>query len=371
MEKLGRDQKRLDDEQGKWEKRARMSTPEPLRKNRLFLLALVVGVAALGVGVAGFFVYEPLRYVAFVDILAFGYAVVVAVRHVDLLSSLERSSRRLGLVDERREKLQRQFDLETSMVRRTMMDLSVEKPGQIINQYNKKNKLQAEIDKARQLLDEKRKGSSLGEAEEKKRQELQEEIDEIEAQNFGQAGDYLGAPEGEDPNGLGAGAPPGQATTSYGEVDLSAQPAADPCQIMVKAAEDLFLTGRDRLEQTLAPRASQYIAALTNQAHPQLIFGPGGVIQCMDASSGGAVDFSLLPAATQDLVFLGLKLTIIELYSRQQPVPLLLDDPFKRISPDRHELLSQMLADVGKLTQVVLFTSQMTMAQHATASFRL
>jgi energy-coupling factor transporter ATP-binding protein EcfA2 len=405
VEKLRRDQKRLDDEQGKWEKRARMSTPEPLRQNRTFLLSLVLGVVALGVGVAGFFIHESFRYVALLDIPAFGFALVVAVRHIDLLSSLERSSRRLDLVDGRREKLKRQFELETSMVRKTMMDLSVEKPGQIIEQYNRRNKLQAEIDRARRLLDEQRKDSSLGEAEEQRRK-LQEELDAIEGQmvgagsmmmnpsemertiqalrdklqriesgepvsDLGPADGYLGAPEGEDPYGLGVGAPPGQAMASYGEVDLSAQPAAGPCQTMVKAAEDLFLTGRDRLEQTLGPRASQYIAALTNQAHPQLIFGPGGVIQCMDAGSGGAVDVSQLPAATQDLVYLGLKLTIIELFSSQQPVPLLLDDPFLKISPDRHELLGRMLADLGKLTQVILFTSQMTMAQHATASFRL
>jgi hypothetical protein len=414
-EKLQRDLKRLDDEQGKWEKRARMSTPEPLRRNRLFLLGLLLGVVALGAGVAGFFFYEPLRYVALLDILAFGMATVVAVRHIDQLSSLERSSRRLGLMGERREKLQRQFELETSMVRKTMMDLAVENPGQIIEQYNKSNKLKAEINAARKLLEDQQKDSSLTEAKEK-RQRLQEKIDEIESRlvgaggmmmnpsemerkiqvlrgklqrietgepaepagDFGQAGGYIGAPEEGDPYDLGVGAPPGAAypasppgqLPTYGEVDLSSQPA-DPCQSMVKAAEDLFLTGRDRLEQTLGPRASQYIAALTNQAHPQLIFGPGGVIQCMDAGSGGVVDFSRLPAAVQDLVYLGLKLTIIELYSRQQPVPMLLDDPFKRISPDKHDLLGRMLADLGKLTQVILFTSQMTMTQHATASFRL
>ncbi len=411
-EKLKRDQKRLDDDQAKWERRARMSTPEPLRRDRLFLIGLALGLAALGVGVAGFFVFEPLRYVALLDIPAFGLALVVAVRHIDLLSSLERSSRRLGLVEERREKLKRQFELETSMVRRTMMDLGVEQPGQIIEEYNRRNKLQAEIDRARREQEEKRKDSSLEEAEQK-RDKLQEEADAIEAQmvgasgmmmnlsemerkiqalndklkriesgesasEFGQADGYLGAPEGEDPYGMGVGAPPGAAypasppgqMPSYGEVDLSQRPE-DPCQTMVKAAEDLFLTGRERLEQALGPRAGQFIAALTNQAHPQLIFGPGGVIQCMDASSGGAVDFSNLPAATQDLVYLGLKLAIIDLYSRKQPVPLLLDDPFKAVAPDRHDLLGRMLAELGKLTQVILFTSQMNMASHADASFRL
>ena len=86
-------------------------------------------------------------------------------RHIDLLSSLERAARHLGLVDERREKIQRTFELETSMVRRTMMDLSVEKPGQIIEQYNNRNKLQAEVEKARKQLEEKQQDSSLGEAE--------------------------------------------------------------------------------------------------------------------------------------------------------------------------------------------------------------
>ena len=411
-QKLQKDLKRLEDDKERWEKRARMSTPEPLRKNRVFLLSLLVGVLALGAGVAGFFVYEPLRYVALLDILAFGVATFVAIRHIDLLSTLERASRRLGMVDERREKIERTFEMETSMVRRTMMEMKVEKPGQIIEQYNQRNKLQVELDAARKQLGEKQKDSSLDQVE-ARRKELQEQIDGIEsrlvgagammmhpqemerkidalseklhriesgepapdsgqAPDFGQADGYLGAPPDEDPYGLGVGAPPGQAMPSYGEFDLSASPdAADPCQALVKASEDLFLTGREKVEQTLQPQASQYIAALTDQAYPQLAFGPGGTVQVMDSSSGSAVDFSMLPAATQDLVYLGLKFAIIELFSKQQPVPLLLDDPFKRIPSKKHALLSQMLADLGKLNQVILFTGQMTMARHATASFRL
>jgi ABC-type uncharacterized transport system ATPase subunit len=66
-----------------------------------------------------------------------------------------------------------------------------------------------------------------------------------------------------------------------------------------------------------------------------------------------------------------LKFAIIQLYSQQQPVPLLLDDPFAGIPSKKHALLSQMLAELGKHTQVILFTGQMTMARHATASFRL
>jgi uncharacterized protein YhaN len=406
QQKLKKDLKRLEDDKARWEKRARMSTPEPLRKNRVFLLSLLAGVLALGAGVAGFFVFEPLRYVALLDIAAFGVATFVAIRHIDLLSTLERASKRLGMVDERREKIQRTFELETSMVRRTMMELKVEQPGQIIEQYNKRNKLQAELDEARKQLEAKSKDSSLDEVE-SRRKELQAQIDEIDAQlvgvggmmmhprdmerkidalaeklhriesgepasDFGQADGFLGAPASEDPFGLGVGAPPGQSMPpSYGEVDLSGPTAADPCETLVKASEDLFLTGRDKVEQTLQPRASQYIAALTDQAYSQLAFGPGGTIQVMDSSSGGAVDFSMLPAAIQDLVYLGLKFAIIELYSRQQPVPLLLDDPFKGIPSKKHALLSQILAELGKLTQVILFTTQMTMARHATASFRL
>jgi len=404
-QKLKKDLKRLEDDKGRWEKRARMSTPEPLRKNRVFLLSLVAGVLALGAGVAGFFVYEPLRYLALLDIVAFGVATFVAIRHIDLLSTLERASRRLGMVDERREKIERAFEMETSMVRRTMMEMKVEKPGQIIEQYNRRNKLQAELDAARKQLEQQQKDSSLDQVE-SRRKELQEQIDEIEGQlvgagammmhpqemerkiealsdrlhriesgepvsEFGQADGYLGAPEGGDPYDMGVGAPPGKAMPSYGEVDLSASPSADPCQTLVKSAEDLFLTGRERVEQTLQPRASQYIAALTNQAYPQLAFGPGGSVQVMDSSSGGAVGFSMLPVTAQDLVYLGLKFAIVELYSRQQPVPLLLDDPFKRIPSDKHPLLGQMLSDLGKLTQVILFTGQANMAQHADASFRL
>jgi uncharacterized protein YhaN len=145
----------------------------------------------------------------------------------------------------------------------------------------------------------------------------------------------------------------------------------DPARKLMKLAEDLFMMGRDRLEPMLAARASQYVSALTQQAYPQLIFAPDGSVECLDRSSGGTVAFSYLPAATQDLVYLGLKFTVIEACSRQQPVPVLLDDPFNRIAPNLYDVMGRMLAVIGNHTQVILFTTQPAWSQHAGASFQL
>jgi len=56
---------------------------------------------------------------------------------------------------------------------------------------------------------------------------------------------------------------------------------------------------------------------------------------------------------------------------RKNPVPILLDDPFQTISPNLFELLGRMLAGLGKMTQVILLTSQPTWSRYATKAFKL
>lgn len=437
-EKLDRDMGRLDEEQQRWEKRAQEEAPGPLKRNHLFLIGLAVGMVSLAVGVAGFFTFEPLRYVALLDIAGFGLAMVMAVRHIDKTGSLERSQARLSMIDERREKLQRQFDLESSIVRKTMQDVGVDNPAQIIEQYNRRNKLQAELEEARQNLEQKKAESGLEEVSAKK-QALEEQIAEIEgklagasglmmspremerklaalrerlqiiesggtppaASSAGQdiqaagaggideygnvdlggdtAGDMLGvgAPPGAAVDGFGAGGPPGAALHPKGKPGLPRVAAAalpvetlDPCQRLVKLAEDLFLGKREQVEPMLAPRAGQYLAALSGQTYTRLGFAADGSVQCSEAS-GTPVSFAQMPAAVQDLVYLALRFTVIEAFSHKQPVPVLLDDPFSRLPANLHDLTGRMLAGLGGSTQVIMFTGQSSWSQYATASFHL
>ncbi|HUU00333.1 MAG TPA: hypothetical protein VM425_02725 [Myxococcota bacterium] len=421
--KLDRDKARLNDEQEKWDKRANQAIPGPLTQDRNFVLGLSLGLGAIGVGVLGFFLEEYLRYVALLDIAGFGLALVAAVRHIDRSQAAQRSQARLAMIDERREKLQRQFDLESSIVRSTMVQLDVSDPQQIIEQYAARNKVAGALEKARQDLEAQKNDPAFAETESQQAQ-LRAEIAELEEKLAGAGGLMMGPKEmerrigliedklartesgapaaseqtdgwlggedpiqvsGNDPYDLGVGLPPaggrppGASLHKPGGHGLPPSPALEssgprpgsgPFDRLMKKADDLFLVDRQRIELMLAPRAGQYLSAFSAQAQTQLSFGPGGLIEVADGT-GSRTAAATLPAADQDLVYLALKLAVIENACKQQPVPVFLDDPFGGLPAGLQDLLGRALANIGSQTQVVLFTREAAWAQHATASFQL
>ena len=145
----------------------------------------------------------------------------------------------------------------------------------------------------------------------------------------------------------------------------------DYCQHLIKLAQDLFVCDMDKVTQMVGTRCGQYLMALTGQKYNQVVFDAKGEMLCVDSATKENVAFSALPPAVQDLAFLSLKFSIIENFSRQRPVPVFLDDPFKTVPANLHELLGRMLAVLGKVTQVVLLTDQANVAQHAQAKLQL
>jgi len=149
-ERHARDLARLDEERERWENQAEGSLPAPLLRNRNFQLGLAGGLVALLAGTAGFFTLESLRWIALLSIPAFGVVVIAAMRHIDQIMSAERAEIRLGLLDERRKKLERQFELESSIVKRTMERVGADSPERVIEMYAKRNELLEAIQQAEQ-----------------------------------------------------------------------------------------------------------------------------------------------------------------------------------------------------------------------------
>jgi hypothetical protein len=200
-ERHARDLARLDEERERWEKQAEGSLPAPLLRNRNFQLGLAGGLVALLAGTAGFFTIESLRWIALLSIPAFGVVVIAAMRHIDQIMSAERAETRLGLLDERRKKLERQFELESSIVKRTMEQVGADSPERVIEMYAKRNELLAAIQQAEQ--DVAKQQAQVGQANlEQRKAELQSEIDGIESELASMSGLMMSPSEMERKLGL-------------------------------------------------------------------------------------------------------------------------------------------------------------------------
>ncbi|RLB57243.1 MAG: hypothetical protein DRI34_07970 [Deltaproteobacteria bacterium] len=408
-----RDSKRLEEECQRWEERSRESKPPPLVRDRFFLLGMGLGMLALLVGVAGFFLEEYLRWIALLDIPGFGVALFSALRHIDAGESVERAIRRLELARERQEKIDREFELATTIVRKMMAEFGVEKPAQILEQFAKRNELLAKLEQARAEL-AKLRADPTYEQNAARQEELRQRIGELEKRLEGAAGLMMSpqemerriglleqklaggagpaaGPEGRQPEGdgddasafaFGPGAPPGAmrqpaaagARLPPSALELAAEPAAgasgDHFQVLMKLADDVFLVERERIEAMLAPRAGQILAALSSSRWAGLSFVAGGAVQCRDAS-GNQQPAAGLAAADQDLVYLALHLAILEAAQRRQAVPLVLDNPYRRLPAAMNALVGRALQHLASCCQVIMLTDDASWASFANSSFQL
>jgi hypothetical protein len=396
---------RLEEERAAWEQRTIESERPPLLKNHMFQIGLLIGVGALIVGLLGFVFYEPLRYLALVDLVGFAIAGVAVIRHIDYRAHAERSRKRLDLSAARRQKLDRQFDLDTAVVRRALEQFEVQTPEALLDAVKQRDQVLAALRQARDQ--EQAKRNELGvEQLEAQRAALAEKIKQIEGKlaAFGATAlhpkdmerrikrikEKLERPSGasaalaaSDENYAGtldydttSASPPRRFSKGRADADADAstQPVdsgPDACQTLLRLGQDLLLKDSEQLAAVLAPRCSQYVEVLTDKAFSRVAINPGGTLDCIEGSACGSLPFTTLPMSMQDLIYLGLKCTLIELSSATQPIPVIFDDAFRSISERHYDVIGKLLASLGRNAQVILLARSPELARYASASFSL
>ncbi len=400
QQRLDRDMSRLADDEEIWKRRATPSRSHtPLWKDRAFWIGLGMAVLALGAGIAGIKLeQDSLRWLALVDLLGFGIVAATVIRHIDRKQDVARAKSRLLTLGERREKVQRQFEVESTLVRKAMDEIDADTPYEILEMFAQYKSAKEKLAVVKADLQARKDDPGFHELT-TRRAQLATEIEQFEQklkdgeglmmskQEMGSRIDNLQerlaeiAPE--DPPVAEESGPTGVLDSPFaqGPVLATAEAAApawegptlsaDPFADVVRLARDLLFVTQEQLEPILLPRASQLAALFTDQAYAQLFFEPGGSIECVDSSSGGSVAAVALPVATQDLVLLALRFSVIENMSSRLAIPVLLDDPFGTLPSERLAVVGQVLAGLGKQTQVVMFSSKADWTRYATASFQL
>ncbi len=395
LERHKRDMNRLDEERDRWEKKAEQSFPVPLLHNRNFKLGLIGGVLALGAGVAGFFIDESLRWVALLDILFFGVALVSSFRHIDDIMGAERNKARLDALDQRRQSMERQFELESSIVIKTMEQVGVDSPEKVIEMYNKRNKLDELLQQAQQELNKQKAVAGLSDVEQRKAQ-VQSEIDSIEEQLAGMSGLMMSPSEmerklgalrdklewkksggaGQKTSGptmdagydLGVGAPP---TALVGEHGVLPDVSSEVFAGLIEKAKDLFLVDTVKLNESISERAGQLLSAISARQMGSVTFDEKSRVMVFDGKSGSVVPVHDLSPEDMDKVYIALRFAVVEVFSKTIATPMLLDDPFGNFSPNMFEILGRVMAGLGRKTQLVMMASHVELAAHADSSYSL
>lgn len=341
---------------------------EPVWRHRHFLAAIGAGVLAVIVAFA--LRHTPGRYLALVDIFAFGYAALMALRYVGELQAGTTTGRRRSRIEERERKIRDQFEIDVAAVRAAMTTVGVDSPEELIDVFGKRELSEAKLREVADQIAQAQRDPQVATARSEKAR-IEVEVERLEGQLAGYGGGYVrdardveaeiarlegsiaAAERGEAPGAPPPMAPLGGSFASAPAASAGSE-ADDPSPRLFTLAADVLQADVATLSAALKDRVSQYVFALSDQRYSKTQFDARG--RATLAAPGRTLAGGDLPPADRDLLFAAIKLAIAEKHASAGKIPLVLDDLFAGASDAKRQLVSRMLKHIGTMTQVVHVT---------------
>lgn len=134
--------------------------------------------------------------------------------------------------------------------------------------------------------------------------------------------------------------------------------------------EDIARDKHARIAPKLASRASQYFAQITAGRYSDVLISRDLTISVRIPQTNrmNEAPEKTLSKGTVDQLYLALRLALVQSVSEiGEPVPMLLDDPFANYDDGRLARTMNLINDIAKINQVVLFTCREDVARAAEA----
>lgn len=370
----------------------RRGGPRPLQAamdDPLVKFGVAGGVAAIVIAFVGGFAVEGLRWLAFLDMPAFGVAVFGGIR---LLGSLEEGASfrlKLARLDAEKKKLEERFAIDQEQVARLLgrAQLTAEQLPEVQTQWKLRDELRERRRLAAEQLDGLNQSGDLQSLKDEQAttqvrvKQLEEELATAGQAYDGGASAELKREQAEIEGvlrGEGAGADDVAEARKptldelMGDIGGAAAPAPAPAtaavdvgQRILRLASDLLVASIDDTTAKLGTRASQMVQALTDKRFNEVRFGARAEVSVVDAASGQAMPFVHLPAGDRDLVTLALRFAVVEAVARANPqnrMPMVFDRVFDLLPVEKAPLLVRALQFLGQGTQVICVTGRRELA---------
>ena len=342
--------------------------PNPLRRDGRFWAGMALGAAALFTGAT---VTGPLKYIALLDIPAFGLAALVALKRVEDLQWVELAVRKGDRLGDRERQVREQFEADAQPVRNAMKILGLEQPHEIVaalEEHGRCAALVVEIEKRLQTakLNPEYIAAALQLAE------LQAELDALN-RKLAEKGSYVRDArdvEREMARMREALAPAPRRVSSPGVPEAPTPEGLDDfTPALVSAAADVLALDVPTLAASLSDRCAQYTSALTERRVERLDIGHDG--RGMTRVGGRQVPVGQVDPRDVDWVWLALRLSLLERLVAQEPMPVLLEDMATGMDEARLPMLGRMLKGLGVGTQLLHLTAHPAFASMSDGSLNV
>jgi hypothetical protein len=330
------------------------AAPAPFWKDRLFWAGAGGGVVLALAGAVGASVHPDLRYLAILDVPAFGWAAWVALRWVGDLEGRERVERRLRVVDEWDKKVEAQYDRDAAEIRAAVKAFGLSKPAELKEALVRVADADAVVAEwRRRLADWEAAPDAKGALAERARVEAS--LHAVEAKLAAEAGGFVRDVRSVEAEihrlETEAAAPPPTPAAP------PSRPAAqgEPLRGLLERAAAELGGSPSAAARTVSPKASQVLSGLSFQRLQAIQVDDRGNVQ---VQSGGRVLPALtLPAADKDLVYLALKLAFVEQALAGGKLVAVVDDAFGGLSEGARRFAARLLKQIAKPGQLLHATS--------------
>lgn len=345
---------------------------EPLYRDPRFLAGVAIGTIVL---VAGIFLDGIGRYIALLDIPAFGFAALVALKWVDDVQGSQRSGRKGELLAVREKKIQDEFESEARYVRSAMSLLGVESAQDVIDILARKPLLAEKVSALEAQLAQAEADPEFATAA-REFEALRRESDQINAQLQERSGGYV-----RDPREIEreidrvrqsielARSPQLAAPQEAPEAAASGVEFEDPTPMLASLAGDLLQQDVPGVAALVKDRCGQYLGALSDRRYLGIEIDHKGNGWVTAADKKVAVKD--LPARDIDLYYLSLRLTLVEKCTARMKMPFLIEDTVGPIDDAKVPLVARMIKHLGTLTQIVHLTGVPAFAAGADSTVQL
>ncbi|WP_242346375.1 hypothetical protein [Anaeromyxobacter terrae] len=324
-------------------------------------LALAIGGAAAAAS------GSELRHAALLAVPAFGTAAWVAWDWVGRLEAWERVSRRRRVVDAWERKVEEGVEREAQDVRAALKTAGVQGVPELREALSRVGDADAVVAEWRRRVAE---WQAAPEAQRlaAERTQVEAELRAAEATFSEQAGGFVRDPvsvEGElrRVKAEAAAAPSGREATPP---PATPAPGGDPLRVLVERAAAEAGASPGALVRGVAAKASQALSGLSFQRLQSLGADERGNLGIQ--VSGRAVPAATLPAADRDLVFLALKLALLEQALAAGRGVAIADDAFAGLSDGARRFAARLLKQIarpGQLLHATVDPSFREAADHA------
>ncbi|MCY1046986.1 chromosome segregation protein SMC [Corallococcus sp. bb12-1] len=341
----------------------------PLTQNRYFWGGLGSGAffLALSVGLGFSSVGAPMwRYLALLNIPAFGTAALMALRYVDDLQKATRRGTKDNRKGVREKKILDEFEIDDAPVRMAIKALDVETLDEIAPALEKKDLLGIRLGELQTQLEEFELSAEYQDAL-RSGQEMRAQQEELNAELTAK-GTYVRDLR-EVERELGrlkesislAKAPPVPVATAPGQAPTPVDPLEDPSPVVLAQAADVLTSDLLSVQALLKDRCVQYLTALTDRRYQGVEWDREGNAFALTQNS--RIPVGELPPKDLDLYYLALRMTVVEKTCARVKRPFLLDDVLTGMDEAKLPLVARMLKHLGTLTQVLHVTAHPGFAQ--------